>query len=195
MTTLSPYSLPQNPSEVSTSDLNLLAQQFDQQTISRTRPQSYYSSSSPSQQAQSYPNSYSYQPSYSQTYPCRHHADSVRYQRQATARLQTQSSHAQEISSLVDIMAQSGEQCSICPPPPRQHTYPPLQQQVPMDEDEGFDEPEEYQTQSDYATSLSYRRSTDFSNLEGRVARPIRIRKRAKNRESEHSNASSSSGS
>ena len=68
----------------------------------------------------------------------------------------------------------------------------------PLDDDEGFDEPASHDGGGqDYldaaAARLAYRRSTDFSTLEGRVVRPIRLRKRPRRAEATGGGSASTS--
>jgi hypothetical protein len=168
--TPSPYSYTPNQQPVSPNDLAALSTQFGQQSIRydpRTANTSYSSS------AQHHPSSssahYPVQPP-QDTYACPHTYASVRAQRQAITRQQCQPSHAHEISTLVERMIASGDQCLICSPVPQQ--TPPLHE-----EDEGIYMGDADYQQSTDAQTLSYRRSSDFGATQSYVPKSIRVRK------------------
>jgi hypothetical protein len=165
------YSYSTNPQPVSQSDLAVLAHQFGQQSLRydpRTANTTY--SSSTTQHQSSAPSAhYSVQPPQS-AYECPHTYATVRSQRQANTRLQCQPSHAHEISTLVERMIASGEQCLICSPVPQQ--APPAQ-----DEDEGIYMGDSEYLQSSDSQTLSYRRSSDFGATQSYVPKSIRVRK------------------
>jgi hypothetical protein len=166
--TPSPYSYSPNPQPVSPNDLATLAHQFGQQSIrydTRTANTTYSSTG----QHQPSASSYSVQPPQG-NYACPHTYSSVRSQRQSNTRLQCQPSHVHDISTLVERMIASGEQCLICSPVPAQ-TSPA------HDEDEGiYMGDSEYQHSTD-GQGLSYRRSSDFGAAQSYVSKSIRVRK------------------
>lgn len=181
---VSPFAPSPTPSTVSASHLDLLAQQFGQQSLSsdlRTpRAYNYPASYQPSHLRQEYiPSSSSSSSSYSEAYPPGYEGSLqyVRSQRQASTRLQCNPAHAREISSLVDSMISSeGQHSTWQPTSQRAYTYPEPRADYSPDEfeDEGID----MTSEENPALELSYRRSTDFSTTEGRIQRPIRIRKK-----------------
>jgi len=178
---VSPLAPSYSPSPVSSSDLNLLTQQFSQQTLNDD-PRSSRAYNYPSnyvQQGYSSSSSLSTQP-YQQNFQCPHWtAQSARSQRQASTRLQYDPSRTGEASTLVDRMVASGEQCSICAAQSqRAYTYIEPRQDYRDDEftDEGIDmTPANFD--ENYSHGLAYRRSMEFSPEESRVQRPVRIRK------------------
>lgn len=175
-----------SPSLVSSSDLNLLTQQFGQQTLnsdprssraynyptySLQQPQQDYSSSS-SQSAQSYQQDYQYQSSYWNAQP-------TRSQRQAGTRLQCDPSRSSEVTALAERTIASDEQYyAYAPQSQRAYTYPEARQDYTEDEftDEGIDmTPANLDENHSYG--LAYRRSMDFSTTDSRIQRPIRVRR------------------
>jgi hypothetical protein len=166
----SPYSYSSNHQPVSSTDLSMLTHHFGQQSIrydQRSANSNYTTTSQ--HQSSSTSATYSVQPP-RDSYECPHMLSSVRSQRQANTRLQCQPSHARDISTLVERMIASGEQCLICSP--AQDEEPPTQE-----EDEGI-----YMGESDYqqavaAQTLNYRRSSDFSSAQSYVTKSIRVRK------------------
>jgi hypothetical protein len=153
---------------VGSPDLSHLAHQFSQHTIhyDPRAPTSSYSSATPLQ----YQQTHHQQPTYYQpprshsSYHCPHTSSSTQSQRQANSSLLYQQSHAREISSLVERMVESGEQCLICSPPPP----PPDEGLGDMEED--LDDP------NLSAHTLGYRRSSDFGSA-NYVTKSIRVRK------------------
>lgn len=161
---------------ISSHDLNALAQRFDQQSINQyptTHPIGYQPNS---------PVQYHQQiPQYHANESLQAHQSTVRSQRQYNSRLQCQAAHARHLSSLLERMMDSGEQCSICTASRRQEQSAPAPN---WEEDETLgDELDEDYSQGPGALSrLNYRRSTDLSaNQQGYVSKPIRVRKK-KNR-------------
>jgi hypothetical protein len=171
------------PSSVTAVDLDILAAQFSQQSLSsdpRTATaynypvnyqssqlrQDYYPSSSSSSSSNS--SSSVSAAAYSQYYSS---SQSLRAQRQASTRLQTDPAYARQIASLADRMTASGESCYACQPQPQQPYgyHQSRDEDAPDDDfdDEGID----MTSEDNAALDLSYRRSTDFSSTGGRIQR------------------------
>jgi hypothetical protein len=180
---VSPFAPSPAQPAVSASDLNLLAQQFGQQSLSSdprtSRAYNYPANYQSSQLRQEYFPSSSSSSSNSEAYPSdyQYSHQFVRSQRQASTRLQCNPAHAREISSLVDgMISSSGQSSTYQPTAQRAYTYPePTTDYSPDEfEDEGID----MTSEENPSWELSYRRSTDFSATESRIQRPIRIRKK-----------------
>lgn len=175
---VSPLTHSSSPAPVSSSDLNLLAQQFGQQTLNGDpRSSRAYNYPPYSSQQQTYSSSSS-QPtqSYQQDYQSYWNAQSTRSQRQAATRLQYDPYHASEVSALAERMIASDEQYSTyAPQSQRAYTYPEPRQDYPDDEftDEGID----MNADESHSYGLAYRRSMDFATTDSRIQRPIRVRR------------------
>lgn len=86
--------------------------------------------------------------------------------------LQSQVSHADQLSSLLEQMIASREQCNICAAEQATMVQTPV-----WEEDETMGEMEEEEGDLDRFT-LTYRRSADLGNQQGYVNKTIRVRKR-----------------
>ncbi|OCL12233.1 hypothetical protein AOQ84DRAFT_352621 [Glonium stellatum] len=99
----------------------------------------------------------------------------IRQQRQANMRLQCSASHAKDISSLVERMVNSGDQCVICTPRESRSAILPAAS--------GFEE-DDYasvrrSTNADGTTfTLRYRRSGEILSNQACVSKNIRLRKK-----------------
>ena len=106
--------------------------------------------------------------------PNTHHPVIKRTQRQDNLRLQTDSSHLREISSLVQKMVDNGEQCSLCEPTSshRERSITPCE----SDDEVTLMGSSQYEASS-RRHNLPYRRSTEV--LKGRpgVTKDVRMRK------------------
>ncbi|KAF2435374.1 hypothetical protein EJ08DRAFT_692624 [Tothia fuscella] len=149
----------------STSDLSNLAHRFSQQSIQQHDFNNSTASYTPMshQYQQTSQQAYYQQPQYD-SYTCPH-TIATRTQRQQYNTQQYQSSHPRELSSLVERMVTTGEQCLVCTP-----------SQEPPPEDEGFGDMEDDMEDLNAAHTLGYRRSSDFSSA-NYVAKAIRVRK------------------
>jgi hypothetical protein len=164
---------PQPQSEPST-DLNLLAHQFSQHSIRyepRNTPPAYSTNTSLQYQTTSPSTNYAYSSSQN-SYDCPHRIStsssrSIRSQGQTNIRPQFPPSNTREISSRVERMIASGEQCLVCSP--EDYSSNPI-----SDEPNEMDELEFPRSRS--AQTLSYRRSSDFTN-QNYVTKKIRVRK------------------
>lgn len=166
--TPSSYSYSSQPQAVSSSDLSLLAHQFSQQSIRHETYSSYSTTAQPSYQPA--PSTANSQYSPQNTYTCAHNTATIRSQRQANTRLQCDPSHAREISSLVERMIASGDQCLVCSP----DSYV----SSPQPDDEGVADMSDGDNMAHGRSShtLSYRRSSDFGSSHY-VTKKIRVRK------------------
>jgi len=176
-------------SPVSSSDLNLLAQQFGQQNLNsdpRTSRSYNYPSYSLQQQQQQQQQQQDYSSSssqsaqsYQQDYQSYWNAQSTRSQRQAVNRLQYDPSRSIEVTSLADRMIASDDQyTTYAPQSQRTYTYPEARQEYTEDEftDEGIDMTST-NLDENHSYGLAYRRSMDFSTTDSRIQRPIRVRR------------------
>lgn len=109
---------------------------------------------------------------------CSDYFASLRAQRQHSTRLQCDAQHVRDISALVERMVDSGEQCNFCSSPARTDDSG-----VGEDADEAADATVKSARGSGGAVvegrgaTLRYRRSGDVLNLQGCVAKSVRIRK------------------
>lgn len=156
------YSCPQYTQGVTSTDLALLADQFGQQTI--------YATNNWVSQQQSRSTTENTAPAEQDFSDCA--TTARRAQRQATTILQCQVSHARQLSSLLEQMIASREQCNACVAEQAIMAHTPV-----WEEDETMGEMEEEDGDLD-RPMLTYRRSADLSTQQGYVNKTIRVRKR-----------------
>lgn len=97
----------------------------------------------------------------------------LRLQRQANVRLQCNTSHVKDISSLVERMMAEGEQCRICTRP---RSKDGLSATSSDDEDERA-EPRRSSSSDNPAFTLKYRRSGERLGGQACVSKTVRLRK------------------
>lgn len=165
-----------NDPGVSSQDLDLLAHEFSQQSL---RPDSR-------NVANARPPSGSV--SYHQPVPQQHTntsqsrpqtTASVRSQRQANTRTQCLATRARQLSSLLQHMVDTGEQCSVCPPTSRREPSAPPWLEAEQSGATDFAGEEATAEPSMPGSQLIYRRSSDSPvNAQNYVAKKVRARKK-----------------